>query len=100
MTIEVGPGLTRNCFLFGKSAQNSPKPLLILCSSRMPCVFCLYRPTLLKCVGYYDWSVLSISVMAFQTTVWMGCGWVGGVSSIHFFFIFAMPLSNTVAPNP
>ena len=31
------------------------------------CVFCLYRPyTLLKVVGYYDLSVLSMSVMDFQ----------------------------------
>ena len=34
--------------------------------------------TLLKVVGYYDLSVLSMSVMGFQKN-WMG------VSSIHFF---------------
>ena len=30
--------------------------------------------TLLKVVGYYDLSVLSMSVMGFQKKVWMG-GW-------------------------
>ena len=60
----VDPGLTRNCFLVvGKSSQNIPKPVLIFWSS-IPCVFCLY--TLLKVVGYYDLSVLSMSVMGFQ----------------------------------
>ena len=43
------------CFVAGKSSQNSPKPVLIFWSS-IPCVFCLY--TLLKVVGYYDLSVL------------------------------------------
>ena len=33
--------------------------------------------TLLKVVGYYDLSVLSMSVMGFQKKVWMGGGWVG-----------------------
>ena len=49
--------------------------------------------TLLKVVGYYDLSVLSMSVMGFQQ---IKDGWVGGVSSIQFFlnfFYFAMPLS-------
>ena len=55
----MGPGLTR-IFVVGKSSQNSPKPVLIFWSS-IPCVFCLY--TLLKVVGYYDLSVLSISVI-------------------------------------
>ena len=61
----------------------SPKPLLIFLSS-IRCVFCLY--TLLKVVGYYDLSVLSMSVMGFQTKVWMG--WVGGVSSIQIIILF------------
>ena len=39
--------------------------------SSIPCVFCLY--TLLKVVGYYDLSVLSMSVMGFQKKfVWGG----------------------------
>ena len=33
--------------------------------------------TLLKVVGYYDLSVLSISVMGFPKNVWTGGGWVG-----------------------
>ena len=41
--------------------------------------------TLLKVVGYYDLSVLSMSVMGLKK-VWMG--WVGGVSSIQVFFGF------------
>ena len=49
------------CFVVGKSSQNSPKPVLIFCS--IPCVFCLY--TLLKVVGYCDLSVLSMSMMSF-----------------------------------
>ena len=39
--------------------------------------------TLLKVVGYYDLSVLSMSVMGFHKKMF-GCGWVGGVSSIQF----------------
>ena len=37
----VGPGLARNFCVCGKSSQNSPKPVLIFCSS-IPCVFYLY----------------------------------------------------------
>ena len=34
--------------------------------------------TLLKVVGYYDLSVLSMSVMGLPKKVWMGVGgWVG-----------------------
>ena len=57
----VGPGLTRNFVVVGKSSQNSPKPVLIFWSS-IP----FYVYTLLKAVGYYDLSVLSMSVMGFQ----------------------------------
>ena len=87
--VQVSIGI----FFFFKSSQNSPKPVLIFWSSK-PCVFCLY--TLLKVVGYYDLSVLSMSVMGFQKK--FGWGWVGGVSSIQFvldiwnFFNFAKPL--------
>ena len=73
--------------LFGKSAQNSSKPVLIFWSS-IPCVqgvFCLH--TLLKVASYYDVSVLSMSVMRLKKNVWMG-GWVGGVSSIQVYFGF------------
>ena len=41
---------------------------------------------LLKVVGYYDLSVLPISVMGFQKKS-LG-GWVGGVSSIQICFGF------------
>ena len=53
--------------------------------------------TLLKVVGYYDLSVLYMSVMGFKKK--FGWGWVGGVSSIQFFldfwncFNFAKPLT-------
>ena len=55
--------------------------------------------TLLKVVGYYDLSVLSMSVMAFQNKSLDG-GWMGGVSSIQVFYLdffnFAKPLSENV----
>ena len=38
-----------------------------------------------RVIGYYDLSVLSMSVMGFQTKVWMVGGWV---SSIQFFWDF------------
>ena len=52
------------CFV-GESSQNSPKPVLIILLSSIPCVCCLYIPTLLKVVGHYDLSVLSMSAMGF-----------------------------------
>ena len=56
-------------------------------------VFCLYIPcTLLKVVSYYDLSVLSMSVMGFQTKQFEG--WVGGVRSIQVCFgIFGICLT-------
>ena len=36
-------------------------------------------------VSYYDFSVLSMSVMGFQKKVWMG-GWVGGCGELYPFF--------------
>ena len=60
-------------FVCGKSSQNSPKPVVIFWSS-IPCVFCLYA--LLKVVGYFDLSDLSMSVMGFQKKSLDG-GWVG-----------------------
>ena len=45
---------------------------------------CIY---LLKVVSYYDLSVLSMSVMGFQRKNCLDAGgWVGGVSSIQFYF--------------
>ena len=41
--------------------------------------------TLLKVVGYYDLSVLSMSVMRLKKKL-DGGGWVGGVSYIQIFF--------------
>ena len=70
ITMEVGGWVQVSLgilFCFGKSSQNSPKPVLIYWSS-IPCVFCLY-------IGWR--------------------GWVGGVSCIQFFwdfFNFANPL--------
>ena len=46
------------------------------------CILSVY--TLLKVVGYYDLSVLSMSVMGFQKKKF-GCG---AVSSIQVFFEF------------
>ena len=48
------------------------------------CILSVY--TLLKVVGYYDLSVLSMSVMGFQTKKFGW--WVGGVSSIQVYFGF------------
>ena len=54
---------------------------------------------LLNVVGYYDLSVLSMSVMGFQNKKSLDGGWVDGVSSIQFVlyflncFNFAKPLT-------
>ena len=74
----MGPGLTRNFVVVVKSSQNKiPIPVLIFWSS-IPCVFCLY--TLLKVVGYYDLSVLSMSrCVSKQKKIDGGCVpvWIG-----------------------
>ena len=49
------------------------------------CIMSVY--TLLKVVGYYDLSVLSMSVMGFQKN-WMGGGWVQGELYPIIFGIF------------
>ena len=50
--------------------------------------------TLLKGVGYFDLSVLSLSVMGFQKNRSLDGGWVGGVRSIQvFFWIFGILLT-------
>ena len=72
-------------FFGGKSSQNNPKPVLIFWSS-IPCVFCLYNYTLLKVVGYYDLSILSMSVMGFQKKSLYGV-WVGGWSELYPIFV-------------
>ena len=68
--VQVSLGI----FFFLKSSQNNPKPVLIFWTK---CI--LYVYTLLKVVGYYDLSVLSMSVMGLQKK---------RVSSIQFFFGF------------
>ena len=65
----MGPSLTRN-FFCGKSSQNSPKPVLIFWSSIG--ILSVYTLSLIKVVGYYDLSVLSLSVMGFQKKF----GWI------------------------
>ena len=71
---------------FGKLSQNSPKPVQIFWS-RISCVFCLY--TLLKVVGYYDLSVLSMSVMGFRKKFGWGVGgWGELYPSLFGFFEF------------
>ena len=71
--MEVGGSRYHSDFCL-KSSKNSLKPVLIFWSS-IPCVFCRY--TLLKVVGYYDFSVLSMSEMGFPKEVWIGGGRVG-----------------------
>ena len=60
-------------FIFGKSSQNSPKPVVIFWSS-IPRILSVY--VLLKVVGYYDLSVLSMSVTGLKKNCMEG-GWVG-----------------------
>ena len=55
---------------------------------------------LLKVFGYYDLSVLSMSVIGFQKKVWMGVGGWGELHPIFFldfwnFFNFAKPLKRS-----
>ena len=66
----------------GKSSQNSPNPVLMFWCTM--CILSAY--TLLNVVGYYDLSVLSMSVMGFPNK--LDGGWMGGVSSIQFVFVF------------
>ena len=49
------------------------------------CILSVY--TLLKVVGYYDLSVLSMSVMGFQKKSLDG-GWVGGWGELYPIFFF------------
>ena len=70
--MEVGGTRSHSEFLFcGNSSENSPKPVLLFLSG-IPCLY-----PLLKVVGYYDLSVLSMSVMCFQKKYLMEGGWVG-----------------------
>ena len=47
------------------------------------CILC----TLLKVVGYYDLSVLSMSVLGFQNKMYMGVGGWGELYPIFFGFL-------------
>ena len=73
-----------------QSSQNSPKQVLIFLSC-IPCAFCLY--TLLKVVGYYDLSVLSMSVMGFPNKL-NGGGWVGGGGGGELYPLFVWDFLN------
>ena len=64
---------------------------------KLPYAMCiLFVYTLLKVVSYYDLWFLSMSVMDFPKKI--GWGWVGGVSSIQFYFgffkLFKAPMSS------
>ena len=59
------------------------------------CIF--YVNMLLKVVGHYDLSVLSVSDGVRLKTVWFG-GWVDGVSSIQFSFGFKKHYFNFAKP--
>ena len=87
----MGPGPTRIFSFCGKSSQNSSKPVLIFWSSiPYKCILCV--DTLLKVVGYYDFSVLSMSVMGFQKKFGWGVdGW--GELYPSFFGIFGIVLT-------
>ena len=80
----MGPGLTRNLFL-----ENRPKIALnqYWYFGVVLCIFCLY--TLLKVVGYYDLSVLSMSVKISLD----GVGRWGELYPNVLEFYFAKPLS-------
>ena len=76
--MEVGGWVQVSLGFGGGSAQHSHKPVLIFWSS-IPILPC----ALLKVVGYYDLSVLSMSVMGFQKKF----GWrVGGWGELYQFF--------------
>ena len=86
ITMEVGGWVqvSLGICIFFKSSQNSPKPVLIFWSS-IPCM-------LLKVVGYYDLSVMSMSVLGFPKQSLDGGGWVEWALS-NFFWIFGMFLT-------
>ena len=84
-TMEVGGWVQVSLGIFWVEnlLKNSPKPVLIFWSS-IP-YMCILSVNTSEVVGYYDFSVLSMSVMGFQKNSLDG-GWVGGgVSSILFF---------------
>ena len=74
------------------AATNAEFTVLIFWSS-IPCVFCLHVYTLVKVVGYYDLSGLSMSVIVFQKEKFK---WgVGGWGELYpiLFWIFGIVLT-------
>ena len=53
------------------------------------CILFVHTCTLLKGVSCYDFSVLSMSVMGFQTSLDGVGGWVGGVLSSFIMDLFS-----------
>ena len=52
---------------------------------------------MLKVVGYYDLSVLPMSVMGFQKKVWMGVGgWVELYPNLFWIFGFFLTLQSPI----
>ena len=89
----------------GKSSENSPIFVLIFGVAYTMCI--LFVCTLLKVVGHYDLSVLSLSVMGFQNKLKsLYIGWVDWVSYIQFLldfsnlFNFAKPLNQSMLHLP
>ena len=83
-SLEVGGWISLGIF-FGKSSQNSSKPVLICCSS-IPCVFCLYA--LLKVVSYCDLRICVHGSDGFpHKKVWMCCELYPSLFCIFGFFL-------------
>ena len=97
--MEVGWGGSRSHshlrqIFFGKSSQNSPKPVLIISFwSSIPCMICiLFVNTLLKVVSYYDLSVDPCQGWVSKKKFgW----WVGGWGGLYplLFWIFGIVLT-------
>ena len=66
---------------------------------RYYCICILSVYTLLKVVSYYDLSVLSMSVMAFQKKVWLGGGWGELYPRLFFIFGIFLTLQSPVLPS-
>ena len=83
----MGGSRSHSDFFFGKSSQNSSKPVLIFWS-------CIPHVV----VSYYDFSVLSMSVMGFQKKSLDG-GWVGGWGEVYpSFFLGFLEFFNLAKP--
>ena len=89
----------------GKSSQNSPIFVLIFGVAYTMCI--LFVCTLLKVVGHYDLSVLSLSVMGFQNKLKSLYSRVGGLGELYpvlldfsNLFNFAKPLNQSMLHLP